>query len=94
MSTWREIETFAPLRRISSFYRTEPVGFRDQPDFWNAVVEIAWSGTPSELLRRTREVERRLAGYPHVRNYLGSWGEWGNRDDAPIDRPRRRTPRS
>jgi thiosulfate/3-mercaptopyruvate sulfurtransferase len=36
----------------------------------------------------------RLAGYPRVRNYLGSWGEWGNRDDLPIDRPRRRTPRS
>jgi len=23
-------------------------------------------------------------GYPRVRNYLGSWGEWGNRDDTPI----------
>jgi len=35
----------------------------------------------------------RLAGYPRVRNYLGSWGEWGNRDDLPIDRPRRRSKR-
>jgi thiosulfate/3-mercaptopyruvate sulfurtransferase len=33
----------------------------------------------------------RLAGYPQVRNYLGSWGEWGNHDDLPIDRPRRKT---
>lgn len=32
----------------------------------------------------------RLAGYPRVRNYLGSWGEWGNHDDLPIDRPRRK----
>ena len=23
----------------------------------------------------------RLIGYPDVRNYLGSWGEWGNRTD-------------
>ena len=23
-------------------------------------------------------------GYPRVRNYLGSWGEWGNRADTPI----------
>jgi 2-amino-4-hydroxy-6-hydroxymethyldihydropteridine diphosphokinase len=45
---------------VSSFYRTEPVGFPDQPDFWNAVVEIAWSGTPRDLLRRTRLVERRV----------------------------------
>jgi thiosulfate/3-mercaptopyruvate sulfurtransferase len=38
-------------------------------------------------------VALRLAGYPRVRNYLGSWGEWGNRYDLPIDRPRRRTKR-
>ncbi len=30
----------------------------------------------------------RLVGYPNVRNYLGSWGEWGNRMDLPIDHPR------
>jgi 2-amino-4-hydroxy-6-hydroxymethyldihydropteridine diphosphokinase len=55
-----EIATFAPLRKVSSFYRTEPVGFRDQRDFWNAAVEIAWSGTPAALLRAVREVERRV----------------------------------
>ena len=26
-------------------------------------------------------------GYPHVRNYVGSWGEWGNRDDSRIALP-------
>jgi len=29
----------------------------------------------------------RLIGYPNVRNYLGSWGEWGNRLDVPIEHP-------
>jgi thiosulfate/3-mercaptopyruvate sulfurtransferase len=29
----------------------------------------------------------RLIGYPNVRNYLGSWGEWGNREDLPIEHP-------
>lgn len=29
----------------------------------------------------------RLLGYPNVRNYVGSWQEWGNRDGLPIARP-------
>ena len=26
-------------------------------------------------------------GYPNVRNYVSSWGEWGNRDDSQIELP-------
>jgi thiosulfate/3-mercaptopyruvate sulfurtransferase len=29
----------------------------------------------------------RLIGYPRVRNYIGSWKEWGDRDDLPIEVP-------
>ena len=25
-----------------------------------------------------------LVGYDRVRLYLGSWDEWGNRDDLPV----------
>jgi thiosulfate/3-mercaptopyruvate sulfurtransferase len=34
----------------------------------------------------------RLLGYPKVRNYTGSWKEWGDRQDLPIVRPRRSDP--
>jgi len=31
----------------------------------------------------------RIAGYPRVRSYTGSWKEWGDREDLPIERTSR-----
>jgi len=36
----------------------------------------------------------RLIGFPKVRNYIGSWKEWGDRTDLPIEKPWEKTSRS
>jgi 2-amino-4-hydroxy-6-hydroxymethyldihydropteridine diphosphokinase len=46
--------------RVSSLYRTAPVGLLEQPDFTNGVVEVETGLEPSELLRRLLEIEQSL----------------------------------
>ncbi|MDD5296413.1 MAG: 2-amino-4-hydroxy-6-hydroxymethyldihydropteridine diphosphokinase [Rhodocyclaceae bacterium] len=45
------------LLRCSSLYRTAPIGYADQPDFVNAVVEVATTLTPEGLLAAMLEIE-------------------------------------
>ena len=56
------------LRAVSSVYLTEPVGGVPQPDFYNAVAALEWSGSPRELLRATQEIERLVGRTPGERN--------------------------
>ena len=45
----------------SSFYHTEPWGYRDQDDFINLVIKIETSLSPLDLLLFLQGVERKLA---------------------------------
>ncbi|MBM7622721.1 2-amino-4-hydroxy-6-hydroxymethyldihydropteridine diphosphokinase [Sporohalobacter salinus] len=54
---------------ISSIYATEPVGYTDQADFLNLVVEIKTTLTPLELLDYIQEVELELNRTREIR-----WG--------------------
>ncbi len=48
------------ITKISSFYKTKPVGYADQPDFINAAAEIKTNLPPLQLLRLTKEIEKKL----------------------------------
>jgi 2-amino-4-hydroxy-6-hydroxymethyldihydropteridine diphosphokinase len=54
---------------VSSLYYTEPVGYKEQEDFINAVAAVETSCSPSELLSRCHSIEDRLGRRRTVR-----WG--------------------
>ena len=59
----RAVDSLRELVRVdavSSVYHSEPVGFRDQPDFFNLVCRACTELTPEVLLQRIRTIEREL----------------------------------
>jgi 2-amino-4-hydroxy-6-hydroxymethyldihydropteridine diphosphokinase len=54
------------IRRVSSFYKTEPVDFRPQAWFVNCVAEAETSLMPMQLLKAVKFVERLLGRRPSV----------------------------
>ena len=51
-------ERGARILRQSRVIETEPWGVVDQPTFLNQVIEVQWPGTPRQLLRAAKAVER------------------------------------
>lgn len=60
----KALETLAAegveIHKVSSFYRTEPVDFRQQPWFINCAVEAATELLPMQLLKAAQRVELSL----------------------------------
>jgi 2-amino-4-hydroxy-6-hydroxymethyldihydropteridine diphosphokinase len=54
------------VRRVSSFYKTEPVDFNPQAWFLNCVVEAATGLMPLQLLKAVKSVERAVGRRPGV----------------------------
>ncbi|MBV8066809.1 MAG: 2-amino-4-hydroxy-6-hydroxymethyldihydropteridine diphosphokinase [Candidatus Eremiobacteraeota bacterium] len=87
------LESLGTIARLSSWYRTEPWGKRDQPWFLNAVAALETALQPRVLLERMKVIEDEL-GRTH--------GErWGPRvidldllvyDDIELDEPDMRLP--
>ena len=54
----------------SSIYETEPVGFKDQPWFYNMVLEVETSLSPQDLLATLLRIEREMGRKrdPEIKN--------------------------
>jgi 2-amino-4-hydroxy-6-hydroxymethyldihydropteridine diphosphokinase len=53
-------DDYTQVTARSSLYRTEPVGYTDQPRFINAVVKLRTRLSPVRLLARLEAIEHRL----------------------------------
>ena len=62
------MQEFAFDLRTSPLYRTSPVGFRNQPAFYNAVCSLVTRLTPFELMERLLSVEQSVGRRRTFRN--------------------------
>ena len=58
----------ASIKKLSSFYETEPVGFSDQPMFLNMVCELETELSPTEMFLFLKGIEKRMGRKEAFRN--------------------------
>ena len=61
-------ESGITVKRKSSYWETEPVGFANQPWFLNLVVEAVTDLKPIQLLKTLKQIEASLGRTPAIRN--------------------------
>ena len=54
------ISNFAKILKISSVYKTEPLLYKEQDDFFNIVIEIDYQKTAKNLLSKIKDVETQM----------------------------------
>lgn len=57
------------VTRISSIYETTPVGYLEQPPFYNLVIQIQTTQPPADLLTTILQIEKKLHRVRQIR-----WG--------------------
>ena len=70
----RLISNFAKIIKMSSLYKTEPLLYKEQDDFFNLVIEIEYQETARNLLVKIKEIEKEdfvfLGYHSHSHEYL------------------------
>jgi 2-amino-4-hydroxy-6-hydroxymethyldihydropteridine diphosphokinase len=64
----RRLGELGAITAVSSFYETEPVGFREQPSFLNAVIVLETDLPPAALFDALLAIERDLGRVRSFRN--------------------------
>ncbi|GCF10393.1 2-amino-4-hydroxy-6-hydroxymethyldihydropteridine diphosphokinase [Dictyobacter arantiisoli] len=64
----KKLQLVVTIQRISSVYETEPVGYLDQPDFFNIVCYGKTRYTPAEILKQAKWIEKELGRQTTFRN--------------------------
>ncbi len=63
-----ELARVGTIEAVSSVYESEPVGFAEQPRFWNLALRLGTTLPPLELLNELKGVEHRLGRRPTFRH--------------------------
>jgi 2-amino-4-hydroxy-6-hydroxymethyldihydropteridine diphosphokinase len=61
-------ESGVKVQRVSSLYRTEPIGYTAQPWFVNCAAEVMTDLMPVQLVRRCQAIQREMGRRPGARN--------------------------
>ena len=56
----RLVSNFAKILKISSVYKSEPLLFKEQDDFFNIVIEIDYQETARNLLLKIKDIETQM----------------------------------
>lgn len=62
------LHSLGEFEAISAVYESEPVGLREQPDFWNLVLRLCTDLPPAELLTLAKAIEHAMGRRPSARN--------------------------
>lgn len=64
----RAIARIGVVDAVSPVYASAPIGFADQPDFWNLVARVHTTLEPDRLLAAVKQIEAELGRTPTFRN--------------------------
>lgn len=63
-----EIKKIADVNKKSKIYETSPLGYKDQGDFLNMVIQVKTNLTPQKLLKELMEIEKKLGRKRRMKN--------------------------